>query len=403
MRKRTNTINRLDNDEGQRITEEAEINEIATQYFQKLFSTNGVGDFSHLLTGIENSISPDTNKTILESFTAEEIFLAVKGMGATKAPGHDGFPTLFFQKYWGIVGKDIGNLCLEVLNNGKGVEELNLTRITLILKNSNPTNLANFRPISLCTVIYKIIAKAIANRLQGVIGSCIDSAQSAFVPGRLSSDNVLITYELLHTLRQKRQGIKGFMAVKLNMSKAYDRVEWIFLKEVMIRMGFAKEWVSLIMRCISTVSYVVTTNGRNGRIFKPTKGLRQGDPLSPFLFLICSEGLSTLIRIGTREGLIKGVRASRRGPTISHLLFADDCILFVEATENSARNLKAILQEYEFCSGQCVNFNKSMIFFSSNIEEGGKKRISAEMGIRCSNNMEKYLGLPNMVRRRKKE
>ena len=122
------------------------------------------------------------------------------------------------------------------------------------------------------------------------------------------------------------------MAVKLNMSKAYDRVEWIFLKEVMIRMGFAKEWVVLIMRCISTVSYVVTTNGRRGSDFQPTRGLRQGDPLSPFLFLICSEGLSALLRIATREGPIKGVKASRRGPAISHLLFADDCILFGEAT-----------------------------------------------------------------------
>ncbi|XP_012441961.1 uncharacterized protein LOC105766967 [Gossypium raimondii] len=187
------------------------------------------------------------------------------------------------------------------------------------------------------------------------------------------------------------------------MSKAYDRVEWVFLKEVKMRMGFAKEWVALVMRCISTVSYVVTTNGRSGRVFKPTRGLRQGDPLSPFIFLICSEGLSSLIRNATREGLIKGVRASRRGPMISHLLFADDCILFGEATERSVRNLKAILQEYEACSGQYVYFYKSMIFFSSNLVEGDKRSISAKMGIRCSTNMEKYLGLPNIVGRKKKE
>lgn len=152
-------------------------------------------------------------------------------------------------------------------------EGLNLTEIILIPKTSNPTNLANLKPISLCTIIYKIIAKTIANRLQEFIGTCIDNAQNAFIPGRLISDNVLIAYEILHTLRQKRTGKKGFMAIKLDMSKAYDRVEWAFLKEVMIRMGFTQEWVSLIMRCISTVSYVVNTNGRRGSVSKPTRGL----------------------------------------------------------------------------------------------------------------------------------
>ncbi|KAA3481068.1 reverse transcriptase [Gossypium australe] len=122
------------------------------------------------------------------------------------------------------------------------------------------------------------------------------------------------------------------MAVKLDVRKAYDRVEWAFLKEVMLRMGFAEEWVALVMRCISTISYAVNINGSRGNVFKPTRGLRQGDSLSPFLFLICSEGLSSLIR---------------RGLAISHLLFADDCILFGVAQNRGAMILKDILKEYE--------------------------------------------------------
>lgn len=104
------------------------------------------------------------------------------------------------------MGIDVGKFCLEFLNNGKDIEDLNLTEIVLIPKYSNPTNLANFRPISFCTVVYKIIAKSIANRMQAVIGRCIDSAQSAFVTGRLISDNILIAYEVLHTLRQRHNG-----------------------------------------------------------------------------------------------------------------------------------------------------------------------------------------------------
>ncbi|KAK5802451.1 hypothetical protein PVK06_030042 [Gossypium arboreum] len=141
------------------------------------------------------------------------------------------------------------------------------------------------------------------------------------------------------------------MAVKLDMSKAYDKVEWDFLKEVMLLMGFAEEWVTLVMRCISTISYIVNINGNRGSVFKPTRGLRQGYPLSPYLFLICNEGLLSLIRLAVEEGFLKGVKVSRRGPAISHLLFANDCIVFGEATKERATILKDILKEYERCSG----------------------------------------------------
>ncbi|KAA3468942.1 reverse transcriptase [Gossypium australe] len=146
-------------------------------------------------------------------------------MGPTKAPGIDGFPAIFFQRYWHIVGNAVIDYCLGVLNDKKSMEDFNKTDIVLIPKTSNPTKMINFRPINLCTVVYKVIAKAIVNRLQNVIDKCIDKAQSAFVPGRLISDNALLAYEILHTFRQKRTGKKGVMAVKLDMSKAYDRVE----------------------------------------------------------------------------------------------------------------------------------------------------------------------------------
>ncbi|KAA3462680.1 reverse transcriptase [Gossypium australe] len=192
------------------------------------------------------------------------------------------------------------------------------------------------------------------------------------------------------------------MAVKLDMSKAYDWVEWGFIEEVMTKMGFAREWVELIRRCVSTVSYAVNINGRRGSLFFPTRGLRQGDPLSPFLFLICSEGLSSLIRAARREGLIRGAKASRSGPEISHLLFADDCILFGEASSRGAEILKNILQVYESCSGQCMNFTKSTVFYSPNTTEVNKEDVAKLLGVRTATNLERYLGLPNMVEKRRK-
>ncbi|KAA3471353.1 reverse transcriptase [Gossypium australe] len=401
-RRRTNTISRLESEEGQEVTDNLQINEVASHYFQNLFSTTGEGDSTYLLEGISTTISSEINSVLLSVYSREEIQKALKGMGPTKAPSFDGFPPLFFQKYWHIVGKDVETFCLGVLNEGMDFESTNRTDIVLIPKSSHPTNLVDFRPISLCTILYKLVAKTIANRLQDFIGKCIDSAQSAFVPGRLISDNVLIAYEILHTLRQKRWGKKGLMAVKLDMSKAYDRVEWNYFEKVMLKMGFTERWIALVMKCVSTASYAVNINGIRGRVFHPTRGLRQGDPFNPYLFLICSEGLSALIRKAVDERIIKGVKTSRRGPEISHLLFADDCLLFGESIKEQVIVLKAILQQYEQCSGQCVNCNKSTIFFSSNTQEGVKEEITDALGMRCSTNIEKYLGLPSVVGRRRK-
>ncbi|KAA3472243.1 reverse transcriptase [Gossypium australe] len=376
---------------------------IARLYFQGLFQTEGRGQYEHILSGVRRCILDDDNRCLAMAFTKEEIWEALSSMGATKAPGEDGLPAIFFQKLWHIVGNEVTAFYLEQLNGGMEVSQLNSTHIVLIPKKVRPTNLSHFKPISLCNVIYKIMAKAVANRFRGVLEKCIDKAQSAFVPGRLISDNALIAYEILNALKKKRTGRKGLMAVKLDMSKAYDRVEWTFLEKMMDRMGFELGWINLVMRCISTVSYAVILNRQIGNNFYPSRGLRQGDPLSPFLFLICGEGLSSLMRLAQSEENFRGVKASRRGPQISHLLFANDCILFGEATERGAGLLKRLLREYRACSGQHVNFDKSTVFFSSNTTEADKDLVTRMMGVWSSNDPERYLGLPNMVGKRKKE
>ncbi|KAA3474807.1 reverse transcriptase [Gossypium australe] len=380
VRRRANTISKLATEEGKEIEEGSEIMDTASSFFQDLFKSKGVANPCKVLEGIEETITHEENEILLSPFREEEIQAALKGMGPTKAPGADGIGTLLDE----ILG---------ILNDKKDFEDFNRTDIVLIPKVQKPTKLVNFSPISLCTVIYKVEAKAIANRLQNVIDKCIDRVQN----------NVLLAYEILHTIRQKRTGKKGVMAVKLDMSKAYDRVEWGFIEEVMAKMGFACEWVELIRRCVTTVSYTVNINGMKGSLFHPTRGLRQGDPLSPFLFLICSERLSSLMRTAKREGLIRGAKASRRGPEISHLLFADDYILFGEATNRGEKILKDILQVYETCSGQCVNFTKSTVFYSLNTTEENKEAVSSMLGVRIATNLEKYLGLPNMIGKRKNE
>ena len=146
--------------------------------------------------------------------------------------------------------------------------------------------------------------------------------------GRLISDNVVVAFETMHTIGKRKKGKEGLMAIKLDMSKAYDRVEWGYLEAIMRKMGFSERWISLVMMCVTTVSYEILINGEPRGKITPSRGLRQGDPISLYLFLLCVEGLSALIRKKEAMGLLRGVGVSKQAPMVSHLFFADDSIIF---------------------------------------------------------------------------
>lgn len=155
----------------------------------------------------------------------------------------------------------------------------------------------------------------------------------------------------------------GYMALKLDMTKAYDRVEWVFLEKIMLKMGFNARWVNTIMACIKSVSYSIMLNGQPHGHIIPEQGLRQGDPLSPYLFLLVTEGLHSLFKKAEDDGAVRGVSLYANGPQISHLLFMDDNLVFCRATFSECVQVQSILHRYEQASGQSINGGKTIIFF----------------------------------------
>lgn len=185
------------------------------------------------------------NDTLLQEFTATEVKVALDSIGDLKAPGPDGMPAVFYKRFWENVGDQVKEEALQVLNRGQFPPGWNDTPIVFIPKVMKLETVKDLRPISLCNVLFKIVSKVLATRSKVLLLEVISPAQSVFVPGRLILDNILVAYELTHYMKRKIKGKREYAAGKLNISKAYDRVEWQFLQDMMVQMGFHARWIAL--------------------------------------------------------------------------------------------------------------------------------------------------------------
>ena len=219
-----NKISGLRNSVNAWCIEDKQIKDIAVDDFHSLFASSHPIEQSEIFEAVKPSVTQEMNEQLLKPFTKEEIDVALNQMETITASGPDGMPPLFYHSFWNLIGNVVSLAMLDCLNNCKISKEINHTNITLIPKVKSPEFITEFRPISLCNVI-KLVSKVLANRLKAVLPVVVLENQSAFQAGRLITDNILMAFETLHYMKDHQQGSSGFMALKLDMSKAYDRVE----------------------------------------------------------------------------------------------------------------------------------------------------------------------------------
>lgn len=200
----------------------------------------------------------------------------------------------------------------------------------------------------------------------------------------------------MHTIRHQHAK-QPFLALKIDMMKAYDRVEWNYLHGCLSKLGFAPTWIASVMRCVTNVRYAVKVNGELTEPVVPSRGIRQGDSISPYLFLLCTEGLSSLLVQKENSGALHGIKYGLQGPPISHLLFADDSIFFAKSDTRSVQALESTLNTYCNGSGQLINKDKSALFFGKGCSEIVKQRVKAQLGISSEAFNDSYLGMPTEV------
>ena len=222
-------------------------------------------------------------------------------------------------------------------------------------------NFNQFRPIGLCNVCYKVISKILVNRMRPLLNKIVGLAQVAFVPNRSITENVVLAQEIGHSFKLTRKR-KGYLGVKLDFQKAYDRMEWSFLMKVLKALGFNEKFSNFIYQCISTVQYSLLLNRGVCQGFNPSRGLRQGDPLSPYLFILGSEILMRLINREIDQKNISAIKVASIAPPISRLCYADDVIIFCKAKHSELVSLKKCLEKYCSWSGQLISIEKSGVF-----------------------------------------
>ena len=381
-------IHKLVNEDGEEFTKTPDILNCQTSFYKDLYKeVNLENDVSinSILGENENILSDKDSKELEGEILYSELGFALKNMKNNKSPGLDGFTVEFFKFFW----TDIGHFILQSLNYGYRNGSLSITQkqgvITCIPKqNKSRINLKNWRPISLLNVIYKLASAVISNRLKKVLDNIINENQKGFIAGRFLGENVRLIYDVL--FESKKQNLPGLL-LSIDFEKAFDTVSWKFIMKVLDYFNFGnsiKSWVGLFQKGSETC---ILQNGFMSNFFSLRRGCRQGDPISPYLFILCAEILGKMVR---KNKEIKGISINGKEYKLSQ--YADDTQLILDGTEKSLKAALNLLKQFYIMSGLKINVDKTRALWIGS-SCGSPETLCEEFALDWSQDPLKILGV----------
>lgn len=374
MRLSQNHIYFLRDNLGRRLGSPWDLKEHAVAYFKSIFGSTdmplsyiSVDDITEFLPFRCSKLTiSELNRHVLEPEITQTLF----SLPSDKCPGPDGYPLEFFKASWGKVGPEVVAMVQEFFRNGRLLKDMNTTFISLIPKTREACSLGDFRPISCCNLVYKVISKIIANRLKHVLQECASPNQAVFQKGRSLGENVLLATELIRNY-QKTSCPKVSM-LKVDIRKAFDTMCWDFVSKLLEAQNFPPLFREWIRQCYTTPKFSILINGEPAGFFNGDRGLRQGDPMSPYLFIMVMEVLSRMLDKVALERKFS---------------------MHPDGLSSSMEGISEVLRQFKDMSGLDMNAAKSEILFSGYLEEETVS-LSSAMGIKLGSFPTRYLGLP---------
>lgn len=396
-RNRRNSIRSIQNSEGVWLTEEKEILQAFITHFKQIYQKGTrTSVFNIYPAELLQSLPkiPPIFLTSIEALPSNlEIQQALFSLGPHKSAGPDGFNAKVIQENWESFGPSICHEVSEFFRSGHMKQSISRSNLILVPKTENSTKVTHFRPISVCNLIYKLISKIIATRMKPFISLLISPSQCAFIPGREISENVILFKEVLHSFKQKKYKNREF-CLKIDLSKAFDRMDWDFLSDILPLYGFPPLFCSWIMGCVKSAEFSLVFNGRGDEFFKPQCGLRQGCAMSPYLFILGMDILSRGFAFLVEKKMIKGVKVTPTAKPLTDYLYADDLLVFGSANTQEVEVILQNLSCFMSVSGQQIGPDKSDIWFSFPTPNDQRDIIAGMLSVSQSCGATKYLGSP---------
>ncbi|GKA28194.1 RNA-directed DNA polymerase, eukaryota [Tanacetum coccineum] len=359
------------------------------EFFQHFSSRFDKPDASRATINMRypKTLTYDQQNELESEVSNVEIKRAVWDCGTDKSPGPDGFTFGFYRRFWKIIENDVYDAVKYFFTYGNIPKGCNSSFIALIPKIPDANMVKDFRPISLIGSLYKIIAKILANRLVGVLGDIVNEVQSAFIAERQILDGPFILNEILQWSKTKK---KQSLIFKVDFEKAYDSVRWDFLDDILKKFGFGEKWCKWIQSCLRSSRGSILINGSPTEEFQFYKGLKQGDPLSPFLFILIMESLHLSFQRVVDNGMFNGIKLSS-SLSISHLFYADDAVFMGQWCDGNISTLIHVLECFYRASGLRINMSKSKIL-GVNVDSDKVKGAASKLGCLILKTPFTYLG-----------